>query len=196
MTVISKIEAEIREAKGKGAARSLRRAGRVPAIIYGNKEKEVLLSFDSKEITKYASKAGFYSHLIDIQIGKNSYRAIPYDVQLHPVTDQIEHIDFMHIGKNAEVKVSVHVHAINHEKCMALKRGGILNMIRRDIEISCKADDIPEKIDLDISNLTVSNALHVSDLILPKGVKAVTAGNVTIATISGSSKEEEEAVEQ
>jgi large subunit ribosomal protein L25 len=196
MTVISKIEAEIREAKGKGAARSLRRAGRVPAIIYGNKEKEVLLSFDSKEITKYASKAGFYSRLIDIQIGKNSYRAIPYDVQLHPVTDQIEHIDFMHIGKNAEVKVSVHVHAINHEKCMALKRGGILNMIRRDIEISCKADDIPEKIDLDISNLTVSNALHVSDLILPKGVKAVTAGNVTIATISGSSKEEEEAVEQ
>jgi large subunit ribosomal protein L25 len=196
MTVISKIEAEIREAKGKGAARSLRRAGRVPAIIYGNKEKEVLLSFDSKEITKYASKAGFYSHLIDIKIGKNSYRAIPYDVQLHPVTDQIEHIDFMHIGKNAEVKVSVHVHAINHEKCMALKRGGILNMIRRDIEISCKADDIPEKIDLDISNLTVSNALHVSDLILPKGVKAVTAGNVTIATISGSSKEEEEAVEQ
>jgi large subunit ribosomal protein L25 len=195
MTVISKIEAEIREAKGKGAARSLRRAGRVPAIIYGNKEKEVLLSFDSKEITKYASKAGFYSRLIDIQIGKNSYRAIPYDVQLHPVTDQIEHIDFMHIGKNAEVKVSVHVHAINHEKCMALKRGGILNMIRRDIEISCKADDIPEKIDLDISNLTVSNALHVSDLILPKGVKAVTAGNVTIATISGSSKEEE-AVEQ
>jgi large subunit ribosomal protein L25 len=185
MTTVISLAAEKRETTGKGPARTLRRANKIPAIIYGGGEGETMLSMDNKEITLHYRKGGLMSKLVEIEVGGKKIRVLPRAIQLHPVTDAIEHADFQRLGKDAKVHVMVPVHFLNEEKSIGLKLGGVLNIVRRDIELVCDQNSIPTSIDIDILSLRIGESIHLNDITLPKGVKAAIDRNFTIATIVG-----------
>ena len=183
MSNIHSLQAEDRSVMGTGPARELRRRSMVPATIYGAGKTQVMLALSLKELTLEYRKQGFLSHMFDIQVGKDNYRVLPKAIQLHPVTDQIEHMDFIHIDKNTKVKTNVSIHFVNEAKCPGLKLGGVLTIARHDLEVYSLPDAIPESIEVDIAELNVGQSIHVSDLVLPKGVETKVDSNVTIAAV-------------
>jgi large subunit ribosomal protein L25 len=194
MASIIPLKAEIREGTGKGVARSLRRLGRIPAIIYGKDKETIAISIDENEARKLYRKANFCALVMDIDVGSNKYKVLPRSVQLHPVTDIAEHIDFMHLSEGSEVRVIVHLHFLNEDKCIGLKRGGMLNLVKRDLELMCAPNSIPHHIDIDIANLNIGDSLHIEQVILPEGVRVINVEqNFTIATIVGRVKDEADA---
>ena len=186
------LQAESRAATGTGEARALRRNSMVPAIIYGSGKPQVAISLPRKEINLEYRKQGFLSHVFDISVGKNKYKAIPKAIQLHPVTDEIEHIDFMHVDKGSSIKVVVSLHIENEEKCPGIKQGGVLNIARHDLEIYCLPDNIPESIHVDVAGLNIGESIHLKDLILPNGIETKLDLDTTIAAVLGAAKEEVE----
>ncbi len=189
----SVIEAQKREATGTGSARAIRRQGNVPAIIYGGKEKEIKISLEAKRLVTELNKSGFYSRILDFKIGNETVKVIPKSIQLHPVTDQPEHADFIRVVKGQKVKVLIKGDFKNPEKSPGIKRGGILNIIRREIEVLCDADKIPSSIEVDLTGLSIGDSIHINDLILPEGVEpAIKNRNFTVATIVGRITEEQE----
>jgi large subunit ribosomal protein L25 len=197
------LKAEERATTGTGPARALRRNNMIPAIIYGAGKAEVLFSVSEKEMTMQYHKQGFLSHVFDIEVGKKTYRALPKHIQLHPVTDDIEHIDFIHINENEKIKINVTLHFINEEKCPGIKQGGVLNVARHDLEVYCLPSNIPETIEIDIAEVDLGNSIHVSDIKLPKGVETKIDVATTIATVAAGkvmaedeAKEDEEATEE
>jgi large subunit ribosomal protein L25 len=179
------LSGELRENVGTGNARDLRRNKMIPCIAYGSGQEQLLFALPEKEISLLHRKVGFLTTVLDIKIGNKDYKVIPYDVQLHPVTDVIEHIDFMHVSAKSTVKVHVKIRFINQEKSIGIKRGGVLNIVRRDIEISCHPSDIPQIIDVDLSELNIGRSLHISDLKLSDKVKSKLPATTTIASITG-----------
>lgn len=196
MSNIHSLQAEDRNVMGTGSARAIRRRSMVPATIYGAGKAQVMLALPLKELTLEYRKQGFLSHMFDIQVGKDKYRVLPKAIQLHPVTDQIEHMDFIHIDKNTKVKANVSIHFINEAKCPGVKQGGVLTIARHNLEIYSLPDSIPESIEIDVINLNVGQSIHVSDVVLPKGVETKLDPSITIAAIvvgkvEGESAEEE-----
>jgi large subunit ribosomal protein L25 len=191
MSKVIALEAKERKGSGKGPARELRRQGRIPAIIYGGGKKEVIVSLNSKDIETEYHKMGFMSHLIDITVGKTKYRVLPKSLQLHPVSDLIEHADFIHISENSKVKVMVAIEFANKDNCTGIKRGGVLNVVKHEVELACSADSIPESVVIDIENLEIGQSTHLSDIKLAKGVELTTEEDLAIATVVGRAKEEE-----
>lgn len=175
--------AEDRVLTGSGPAKELRRRSMIPGIIYGPGKPQVMISLPFKELTLELHKPGFLSHIFEIQVGKTKYSALPKDVQLHPVTDEIEHIDFVHVDKNTKLKTSVVVHFINEEKCQAIKLGGILNVAMHNLEIFALPSSIPESIEVDIAELTIGQSIKVSDIVLPKGVETKIDPHANVAAI-------------
>jgi large subunit ribosomal protein L25 len=193
MTSITLI-AEARPASGKGSARALRRAKRIPAIIYGKNQENVSISLDELELTKLHRKAGFTTKIFDISLNGKTYPTLPKVVQLHPVTDMIEHIDFMHVSADVEVKVLVRLHIINEDKSVGIKRGGVLNIVSRDIELICHPSAIPSGIDVDVATLNIGDSIHIQDLKLPEKVRPASHDkNLTIATLVGRGGDDNEA---
>lgn len=179
------LKAEAREKGSKGAVRSLRREGRVPAVIYGDKKSPELITVSYKDVTALYQTGTFMSHTLDVEVGGKTERVIPRDVQFEPVRDFIIHIDFLRLGKNASVIVDVPVHFHNHEASPGLKAGGVLNIVRHDIELSCPADSIPEQIDIDLKGYEMGASIHISAVTLPAKVKpTITDRDFTIATIA------------
>lgn len=189
------LKAEERSSVGTGPTRELRRNGLTPAIIYGAGKSAVMISISSKELNLQYHKQGFLSHMFDIEVGKNKYRALPKSIQLHPVTDEIEHIDFMHINEKVKIKTTIPLHFINESKCPGIKQGGLLNVARHSIEIQCLPSNIPEKIDIDLANSVIGQSIHVSDLILPKGVETKIDPETSIATIAAGKTSSEASAE-
>jgi large subunit ribosomal protein L25 len=185
MSKIHLLKAEERLSVGTGPSRELRRNKLVPATIYGAGKSQVLLSLPEKELNLEYRKQGFLSHMFDIEVAGKKYRALPKEVQLHPVTDEIEHIDFMHIDANKPIKANVALHFINEAKCPGIKQGGVLNVVRHSLEIYCLPDNIPESIEFDAGDLGIGQSVHVKDLELPKNVETKMDLNVTIAAIVG-----------
>lgn len=183
MSKIHVLEAEERTVLGTGGAREIRRNDKVPAIIYGAGKPQVMIALPYKEITMEYRKQGFLSHMFDIKVGKNKYRALPKAIQLHPVTDEIEHLDFIHVDLDHKIKVSVTVHFVNEAKCQAIKSGGILNIARHDIEVYCLPDNIPEAIEVDVEHLTIGQSIHISDIVLPKDVETKMDASITVAAL-------------
>lgn len=183
MSTIRILEAEERVKVGTGSARELRRNKMVPAIVYGEGKPQVMIALPYKELTLEYRKQGFMSHMFDIKVGKHKYRALPKAIQLHPVTDEIEHVDFLHVDLDHKIKVSVVIHFTNESKCHGIKMGGLLNVAKHDIEVYCLPDNIPEHIEVDIENLSIGQSIHISDLKLPKGVETKMDGSITVATV-------------
>jgi len=198
MAQTATLNALVRERAGKGAARAVRREGRVPAVIYGDKQDPQTISMDYHELMKQVQTGRFLSTLVDIDVDGTKVRTIPRDVQFDPVRDFVVHVDFLRLGIGARIAVEVAINFLGEEESPGLKRGGVLNVVRHHVEIMCPADAIPEEFDLDVSALDIGDGVHASDLTLPEGMTfTITDRNFTIATISapsgGADEDEEEA---
>lgn len=179
------LKAEARERVGKGSARELRRNGNIPAVIYGDKQAPVSISLSRNEVTKRLHAGGFMTTVATIDVGGTKYRVLPKDYQLDPVRDFMVHVDFLRVSANTRVTVAVPVHFINEEKSPGIKRGGVLNVVRHEVEFHCSADDIPEFITADLTGLEIGDGIHISHVKLPKGVSPViTDRDFTIATVA------------
>lgn len=188
-----KLDAELREGAGKGLARALRREGKVPAIIYGGEEGEQSIALNAKELTLEVMKGHFASKVVDLKIGNKSVHVLPRDVQFHPVNDQVLHADFMRVTDNTTIHVQVAVHFLNQDACPGIKKGGVLNAVRRDVELYCSAKNIPEYLEVDLATLEIGDAIHISNVKLPAGATPVISDrDFTIATIVGRMAEEVE----
>ena len=185
MADILSIAAQKRDRAGKGNARSLRGEGRVPAVIYGEKKGPESISIAINDITKLYNTGRILSTLLDVDIDGKKHRVIARDVQLHPVRDTIFHVDFLRLGKGAKIAVEVPVRFLNEETCPGLKSGGVLNVVRYTVELSCPADNIPEDIELDLIEASMGDSLHISEVTLPDGCEPVISDrDFTIATIA------------
>ncbi|RYY72419.1 MAG: 50S ribosomal protein L25/general stress protein Ctc [Proteobacteria bacterium] len=178
------LPAEARERAGKGASRALRREGRVPAVIYGGKEEPQTIHVEEKELRRQLGTGHFMNSIVMIDVGGKKLRTLPKDVAFHPVSSRPTHVDFLRLGKDATVDVSVPVVFINEEDSPGLKKGGVLNVVRHELELVCDADVIPSEIEIDVTGLEVGDSIHISSVTLPKGsTSAITDRDFTIATI-------------
>ena len=178
------LPAEARERAGKGASRALRREGRVPAVIYGGKEAPTMIHVESKELVKQLMTGHFMNSIVEITLGGETIKTLPKDVALHPVTDRPEHADFLRLAKGAKVEVSVPVIFANEEASPGLKKGGVLNVVRHEVDLVCEADKIPGEIEIDVTGKEVGDSIHISEIKLPEGSEsAITDRDYTIATL-------------
>lgn len=187
------LAAEARAKAGKGAARAVRRQGQVPAVIYGDNKEPVLLSLNEKELVKLATKKGFFTQLCEVTVGKEKFLTIPRDVQVHPVNDRPEHVDFLRVSEKTSVRVSVPLRVTNEKGAPGIAKGGVVNVVYHELEVLAKATSIPTEFVVDLTGLDVGQSLHVDALKLSKDVKPVMPGNFTIVTLvapSGSKAEE------
>lgn len=179
------IEATVRERVGKGAARALRRESCVPAVIYGDKKPPLAIALPYKEADKRLRAGGFLTTVATVAVGGEKIRVIPKDYHLHPVKDTLTHVDFLRISDETIVTVFVPVHAVAQEKSAGLKRGGALSIVHHEIECLCRADSIPEAIEVDVSALNIGGSIHIEDVKLPEGVKPVIhEKNYTVLSIT------------
>jgi large subunit ribosomal protein L25 len=201
MAELTSLAAEPRAGAGKGASRALRRAGRVPGVIYGENAPQEMISLEARELRRVLQSARFFSTLCNLQVNGEAVRVLPREVQLHPVTDEPLHVDFVRVGRGATIVVTVPVVFAHEDISRGLKRGGVLNIVRRELELLCPADAIPGEIVVDLSEADIGDSLHISQVTLPEGVRpAIADRDFTIATISAptviSEEEEAEAVEE
>jgi large subunit ribosomal protein L25 len=188
------LSAEPRSRAGKGPARATRRAGRVPAIVYGDNKEPVLISLEPRELARVLARPGFFNHIVEINVEGATHRTLPREVQYHPVTDAPLHIDFQRVGAGSQVTVAVPVVFINQEQSPGLRRGGILNIVRHDVEMVCSVDHIPERLVVDLTGLDIGDSLHIGAVELPPQARPVIQErDFTIASIATSSAVREEA---
>lgn len=188
------IPAQPRSTTGTGAARATRRQGLVPGIIYGNSQAPEMISVDPKVLLKEIHTTGFFSRLFTVSVDGKDQAVLAKDIQLHPVTDQPLHIDFQRVSKNSKIHVFIPVSFINEDKSPGVKRGGIVNVVHHTLEVICSPTDIPEVLTVDLTGFEANQAVHISDLKLPKGVEAAhPERDNTIATIVPPSSAEEPA---
>jgi len=178
------LPAEARDRAGKGASRALRRDGRVPAVIYGDKKEALSIHVEEKLLAKLLSSGHFMNTVVMIDVGGKPNRTLPKDIQFHPVSDRPVHVDFLRIGEHSQVAVNVPVVFTGEEASPGLKRGGVLNVVRHDLELVCDAAEIPESIEIALDGLEIGDSVHISDIKLPKGSKsAIDDRDFTIATL-------------
>ena len=179
-----KLTAELREGVGKGASRALRREGRVPAVIYGGKEEPTTVHLEEKELVKQLGTGHFMNSIVMIKADGKTHRTLPKDVAFDPVKDRPIHVDFLRLAKGSKIVVEIPVVFINEEESPGLKKGGVLNVVRHELELNCEADKIPSEIEIDVTGLEVGDAIHISAVTLPDGAEsAITDRDYTIATI-------------
>ncbi len=176
--------AEARENLGTGASRALRRQGKVPATIYGDKHKPVSISVLEKDITKLYRKHGFTSTVIELDISGKKHKVMAKTVELHPITDIVRHADFVFLGKKTQ-KVDVPVVFEGKDRAVGVKRGGFFNIIFRKLQLICPADNIPLNITIDVSNMTIGSSIHAQNLTLPEGCTLATKKDLVVASITG-----------
>ena len=194
MPEITTLSAERRMRAGKGAARATRRMGRVPAIIYGGDQDSMMISLEPRELSRALAKRGFLATVVELRVDDAVHRTLARDVQYHPASGEPLHVDFMRVGADTQVSVTVPVAFINQEMSIGLRRGGILNIVRHGIALICQVDNIPEQLIVDLNGLDIGDSVHISAVTLPPGSRlAITDRDFTIATIAASSALREEA---
>ena len=177
------LAAETRTQVGKGSARATRRNGRVPAVIYGDKQAPISISLDYKEIYYKIHGGGFMHTVATIVVDGQKIRVLPKDFQLDPVKDFPTHVDFLRVAAGSKVVVDIPVHFLNQDISVGLKRGGILNIVRHEVELSCPVDAIPDYVEVDLSKVDVGQSVHISAVALPAGVTPTIERDFTIATV-------------
>lgn len=193
------LPAETRERAGKGASRALRREGRVPAVIYGDKKEPLSVHVEEKALARMLSTGHFMNSVVMVEVEGKANRTLPKDVQFHPVSSRPVHVDFLRIGAHSKVTVNIPVRFDNEEASPGLKRGGVLNVVRHELELVCDAANIPEEIHIDLTGLDIGDAIHISQVDLPEGSKSViddrdfTVATVVAPSAMKSTEEEEEA---
>ncbi len=191
MTAANTLTAETRTAHGKGAARSLRRSAKIPGVLYGKGVTPLSLALSLNEVTQQYKKGRFTSRLLELQLDGKPVKVLPHEVQFNPVSDQIEHVDFIKVDGSSEIRVKVPVKFLNAEKSAGIKRGGVLNVVRHDIEFLCKVNSIPNVIEINVAEMDIGSSVHINDVKLPAGITPTIKRNFTIATIAGRSAADE-----
>ncbi|MFM2099429.1 MAG: hypothetical protein RLZZ366_968 [Pseudomonadota bacterium] len=178
------LSAETRDRAGKGASRHLRRQGRIPAVIYGNNESPLGVHVEEKLLMKALMTGHFMNSVVMIDVGGKQLRTLPKDVQFHPVSDRPLHADFLRISEHAKVHVEVPVHFTDEALSPGIKRGGVLNVVRHELELICDAAMIPDEIEISLAGREVGDSIHISSVTLPAGSESAIADrDFTIATI-------------
>ena len=178
------LPAEARERAGKGASRALRRDGRVPAVIYGDKKEPLAVHVEEKRLAKMLSTGHFMNTVVMIDAGGEPHRTLPKDVQFHPVTSRPIHVDFLRIGEHSQVTVAIPVRFDDDEESPGIKRGGVLNIVQHELELVCPASNIPDEIHISLAGLDIGDSIHISQVTLPEGTKAaIDDRDFTVATI-------------
>jgi len=185
MSDMTTISASERERVGKGSARAARRAGLVPAVIYGDKKDPVGITMQAREITKIVHQPGIFGRLLEIDVAGTKSTVLTRDIQFHPVNDVVMHLDFLRVSQSATVAVAVPVEFINEDRCPGIKIGGVLNVVRYEVELNCPATAIPEKITIDLDGVKIGDSIHISAIPLPEGVSpTITDRDFTVATLA------------
>ncbi len=178
------VSAEMRDRAGKGVARAHRRAGRVPAVIYGNKLDPVSISVEQRELERLINDPRFFNQIFEVQVNGEIHQVLARDLQLHPVSDRPLHVDFLRFNENTRIVLEIPVDFLNEEVSPGLKRGGVLNIVRREIELLCSPLNIPEILTADLTGLDIGDSIHISAIELPEGVEVTTDRDFTVATIA------------
>ncbi len=188
------ISAQYRAELGRGASRAARRSGRVPGVVYGAAKDTASISVDRRQLDREMARGGFYTRLYSLQIDGRSEQVLAREVQSHPVTDVPMHVDFLRLSGDSTIRLQIPVIFENEEESPGIKRGGVLNVVRHEVEVNCRADAIPESFTADLTGLGIGDAVRISDIRLPEGVEPViTDRDFTIATIAASSAAIEDA---
>ena len=196
MAEVETVLASPRDGVGKGSARQTRRDGQVPAVIYGNKEEPILLTLERRLLNRELENPQFFIQLVDIEISGTKHRVLPRDVQFHPVSDVPMHVDFLRFDPKRKITAAVPVVFDGEEECPGLKRGGMLNIVRHEVEVLCTADDIPQELLLHLAGLDIGDSIHASAVPLPDGVSFVISDrDFTIATVAAPTVMVEETAE-
>ncbi|MEM7442091.1 MAG: 50S ribosomal protein L25/general stress protein Ctc [Pseudomonadota bacterium] len=193
------IVAEVRERAGKGAARAVRRENKIPAVIYGDKKPPLTITLDGQTITQLLRDPAFRNQLYSLKVDGDKHQVLVRDLQLDPVRDEPIHLDFLRVSQRTEITIEIPVSFVNEDDSPGLKAGGVLNVVRYTIEVSCRADSIPEGITIDLTGTELGDSIHISSVTLPDGVRpTISDRDFTVATIaapSGLKAEEEEEAE-
>jgi large subunit ribosomal protein L25 len=192
MAQVSEIKGSARTRAGTGGAREVRRQAAVPAVIYGDGGAPQNIALPSNELVNLMNRGRFLSTVIALDVDGAKTQVIPREVQVHPVNGKLVHVDFQRVSPGASIRVSVPVRFINDALSPGLKRGGVLNIVRHEVEVTCPADAIPEVFEFSLEGLEIGRSIHISAIALPPGVKPTIQGrDFTVATIAGHRVEEE-----
>jgi large subunit ribosomal protein L25 len=184
MPKTSSLQVQGRDRAGKGAARATRRGGLVPGVIYGGNQDATLIALEPKVLTALMHDPAFKTNIFEVEIGGKKQRTMAMDVQLDPVSDKPLHADFRRIEKDTLVRVPIPVRFINEGASPGIKVGGVLNIVRHDVEVRGRPDDLPDHIDVDLTGLGIGDSVHINAVKLPDGIKQTIARNFTICTIA------------
>jgi large subunit ribosomal protein L25 len=183
MATVREIKATARPRAGKGAARAVRREGRVPGVIYGDNQPPINISLDRAELAQRIFAGKFLTTLCEVEVDGDKIRAIPRDYQIDMVRDVPLHVDFMRLGKGATIRVKVPIHMINADQSPGIKRGGTVNIVTHTLDVRCPAEAIPEAFEVDLTGLEINHSKHLSDINLPPEVRPYIHGDATLVTI-------------
>ena len=198
MANVLQMKATMRPIGSKGAAAAERRAGRVPGVIYGDKQDPISISVDHAELKQRIYGGHFLATIYELEIDGAKHRVIPRDFQLDAVKDLPIHVDFLRLGPGAKIRVRIPVHVKNADQAPGVKRGGAVNIVTHTIEVLCAPEDIPGAIEVDISGLEINYSRHLNDITLPPNIKVVGRADQTLVTIvppSGYAEEMKAAAE-
>ncbi|MGQ0584474.1 MAG: 50S ribosomal protein L25/general stress protein Ctc [Reyranella sp.] len=194
MSETTKVVARMRDRAGKGGARSSRREGLIPAVIYGDKQPPVMIAVEPKSIERELQKEGYFNHRLEIDVEGKGFQVLPRDVQVDPVTDKPLHLDFLRIGPESIITVQVPVHFKNEAASPGIKRGGVLNIVLHEITVRTRADAIPEYFEVDLTGLEIGHSIHLSTISVPEGVRVVSRDkDATVASIAAPTVVREQA---
>ena len=196
---MNSLEASIRNTKTKGEVNSLRQNGEVPAIIYGGSEENQKISLSKKQIKFLIDQENFLSNIISIKINGETIKVLPREVSYNTLTDEPIHIDFLRIVKGAKIVIEIPVRFINNEKSPGLKRGGVLNIVRRKVELRCATENVPNELVVDLDGLEIGTSIKISSITLPENVKPTIQGrDFVVATVAAPTvfKEPEKPAEE
>ncbi|MPZ38248.1 MAG: 50S ribosomal protein L25/general stress protein Ctc [Rhizobiales bacterium] len=183
MATVREMKAMARPKAGKGAARAVRRAGRVPGVVYGDNKDPLAISVDHSELKQRIYAGRFLTTIYELDVDGTKHRVIPRDFQLDAVRDLPVHVDFLRLSAGAKIRVRIPVHVVNAETAPGVKRGGTVNIVAHAIEVLCSPEDIPESIDVDVGDLEINYSKHMSDVVLPANVRLVGNVDQTLVTI-------------
>jgi large subunit ribosomal protein L25 len=192
MSEVKHIKASARASGGKGAARAVRRTGQVPAVIYGGGEAALPIALDYAQTHRMIYAGHFLTTAVEIEVDGKTIRAIPRDYQLDPVKDTPLHVDFMRLSAGSEIRVVVPIHISGQELSPGVKRGGLVQLVEHTIELLAPADNIPEAIDISVATMNIGASVHLNDVVLPPGCRAISRENLTLVAVSTPTKMVEE----
>ena len=198
MATVIELNATARPKAGKGAARAVRREGRVPGVIYGDNKAPLTIALDFKELKQKIYAGHFMTTVCNLDVDGTKHRVIARDFKLDPIMDNPVHVDFLRLGQGAQVRVRVPVHVTNADQAPGIKRGGTVNIVTHTIAVQVSADEIPQAFEVDLTGLEINYSRHLSDIKVPPNVKVLEQGDVTLVTIvppSGYAEEMKAAAE-